>query len=118
MITEIIDLIVDASNSFGSLFSFLRMKYKKYDTIIINRSPLEIERVNQLYRAFPNLKNEVDIYKQQFLYVVIGSYTIKKNKCTLTIVLLNEKRKYIHGFSILQKNVIIPDIYIPCYWQV
>ena len=33
MITDIIDLFVDVSNTFGSFISFLRAKFKNYDVI-------------------------------------------------------------------------------------
>lgn len=118
MISEIVELIIDASNAFGSLCSYLRMKYKKYETIIKKQPPLEIDKVGQLYSLFPKLDTEVNIYKQQSVYAVVDSFTIKNNKCTLVVVLLNEKCKYIHGFSMLQKDVVFPDLDTPCYWRV
>lgn len=118
MISEIVELIIDVSNAFGSLCSHLRMKYKKYETIVRHHPPIDTDKVGQLYNIFPKLETEVHIYKQQSVYVVIDSCTIKNNKCTLLVVLLNEKYKYIHGFSILQKNVVSPNLDIPCYWQI
>lgn len=118
MITEIVELIIDVSNAFGSLCSCLRMKYKKYDVIIKHHPPMDMDKVEQLYSMYPKLKTEVNIYKQKAVYVVVDSSTIKKSKRTLSVVFLNEGCKYIHGFSILQKNVVTPDLDVPCYWQI
>jgi hypothetical protein len=117
MISDIIDILVDVSNTFGSLCSYFRLKYKRYDTIINNQPPLDLDKVEQLYEVFPRLKKEIMIYNQHPLYVMIDRYNIKKNRTSLLIVLLNEKYKYIHSFSILEKNGIFPDLVSPCYWK-
>lgn len=118
MISEIVELIIDVSNAFGSLYSCLRMKYKKYGTIIKHQTPMDMYKVEQLYSIYPKLKTEVNIYKQKAVYVVVDSSTIKNGNRTLLVVFLNERCKYIHGFSMLQKNVVFPDLDIPCYWQI
>lgn len=117
MITEIIDLLIDSSNAFGSLFSYLRMIYKNYSTIINEHAPIESDKVEQLYTFFPKLKAEIDVYNQQALYVIIDNYSFKKGKATLSIAVLDERCKVVHVFSLLQKNSIICDL-TPCYWKI
>lgn len=118
MVTEIIDLLVDASNTFGSLYSYLRMKFKNYGVVINSQVPIELDRVEQLYFVFPKLRSEIDIYIQQVLYVVVDNYSFKNGKGTLIVALLDENYKIVHGFTMLQKNAIVSDLRIPCYWKI
>lgn len=118
MITEIIDLLIDASNAFGSLCSYLRMKYKNYGTIVNKQTPIDLDKVEQLYIIFPKIRAEIDIYKQQALYIVVDKYSVKNGNVTISIAVLDEKYKVIHGFSMLQKNAIVYDLRTPCYWKV
>lgn len=118
MITEIIDLLVDASNAFGSLCMYLRMKYKNYGTIINEQTPIGLDKVEQLYVVFPKLRAEIEIYKHQALYIVVDNYSAKNGNVTLSIALLDEKYKFVNSFSMLQKNAIVYDLRTPCYWKV
>lgn len=118
MITEIIDLLVDTSNAFGSLCSYLRMKYKNFGTIINEQAPINMDKVEQLYVAFPKLRAEIDVYQQQAFYVVVDSYSVKNRNVTLSIAVLDKKYKVIHVFSMLQKNAIVCDLSTPCYWEI
>lgn len=115
MITEIIDLLVDTSNAFGSLCTYLRMKFKN---IINEQTPIGLDKVEQLYVVFPKLRAEIEIYKHQALYIVVDNYSAKNGNVTLSIALLDEKYKVIHSFSMLQKNAIVYDLRTPCYWKV
>ena len=70
MITEIIDLLVDASNTFGSLCTYLRMKYKNYGTIINEQTPIGSDKVEQLYVVFPKLIN-IKLYISLLIIIVL-----------------------------------------------
>ena len=59
MITEIIDLFVDASNTLGSLFEALVSKYRNYRNILTNTESLNSSITNDILEKIPEIKNEM-----------------------------------------------------------
>lgn len=118
MITDIIDLIVDASNTFGSLISSLQARFKNYNRIIEQQSSLQDDVVGTIYTSFPEIQNEIAVCSNKISYVVIDKYSIKNGKTEMHIVFLDANQKYIHSFSILSRMQAIMNFIIPCFWKV
>lgn len=116
MITDVIDLFVDISNTFGSLLSFLHAKFKNYNIIVRNQRPLDIDTVQIIYTLLPEIHEELTYFGQKPSYIVLDKFVYNGKKASISIVFLNEKRSFLHSFSLL-KNTNIPDgITTPCYW--
>ena len=118
MMTDIIDLFVDASNTFGSFISFLRAKFKNYDVIVKNQRPLNMDVIQNVYSLLPEIQEELAHCGMKPSYIVLDKFDLNGSKASINIVFLNEKCSFLHSFTLL-KNTHIPDgISIPCYWLI
>jgi hypothetical protein len=117
MLTEIVDLLVDASNTFGSLVSSLKVRYKNYNKIISQQPSLQDDVVNALYTYFPEILREMNLC-QDVQYIMIDKYSVKNGKTELRVVFLNEKQRHVHSFNILNGQHTIGNLIIPSYWIV
>lgn len=118
MLTDIIDLLVDVSNSFGSLISSIQVRYKNYANIINQQSPLQRDDVSNLYTHFPEIQREMAQCKIVLCYIVVDKYSVKDGRTEIRFIFLDDKLKHIHSFTLLKKNNPIENIMIPCYWFV
>ena len=116
MITDIIDLIVDASNTFGSLVSSLQARFKNYNRIIGQQHSLPSDVVETTYTSFPEIQNEISVCPNKINYIVIDKYSIKNGKTEMHIVFLDAHQRYIHSFSVLSRTQTIGNFTVPCYW--
>ncbi|MBE6253930.1 MAG: hypothetical protein E7105_00195 [Prevotella sp.] len=117
MITDIIDLFVDASNTFGSFISFLRAKFKNYSVIVNNQHPLDSDVIQDINSLLPEIHEEITHSVRIPSYIVLEKFEVNGSKASINIVFLNEKCSFLHSFTLL-KNIHIPDgITIPCYWS-
>lgn len=117
MIAEIIELLVDASNTFGSLFSSFQARFKNYSKILVQQSPLQEDVVRTICTSFPEIMREIRECSNSPSYVVIDKNSIKKNKEEIHVVFLNEKKRYIHSFTVLNRTAMV-IITVPCFWTV
>jgi len=113
---EIIDWIVDVSNTFGSLVSVLLLKYRKYDKILMKPS-MTNEAVERLRQLIPEIDREIMYNTITPKYIVILKSDRRERRTSILFVFLNDEYKYIHSFNILISNVNI-NINAPCYWAV
>ena len=118
MLSEIIDSLVDLSNTFGSLCSLLRLKAKSYKKIIHGKRPMDERCVEQLYAELPKLKSGIKSCHSHPAYALIDRYDVKNNKATASVILLDEQCRYLHSFSMLQPNGLSVAINAPCYWRI
>jgi hypothetical protein len=118
MITDIIDLLVDASNTFGSLFSSFQARFKNYSKILGQQSSLQEDIVETICASFPEIMREIRVCPSSPSYVVVDKYSIKKDKAEIHVVFLDEKQRYIHSFTALNRSHAIGIITVPCFWMV
>ena len=116
MITDLIDLLVDASNTFGSLVSSIQVRYKNYNKIISLQSPLHEDVVKTICAYFPMIQKEMNLCPNELSYIVIDKYSVKNGKTEIRVVFLDERQKHIHSFNVLSKTQTIGDLTIPSYW--
>ena len=94
MITDLIDLLVDASNTFGSLVSSIQVRYKNYNKIISLQSPLHEDVVKTICAYFPMIQKEMNLCPNELSYIV----TLKD---------LKEEKKFIDDLRVKNGNLKI-----------
>lgn len=118
MITEIIDLFVDASNTLGSLFEALVSKYRNYRNILTNTESLNSSISNDILEKIPEIKNEMLQSGLIEGFVVIVRIKTKNEKSSLEIALLDSNCRYRHSFNILKRHESFFNcISAPCYFR-
>lgn len=119
MITEIIDLLVDASNSFGSLFNSIITKYRNYRSIISNSIELDEQTYSNVIDEIPEIKRELAQSRILNGYVLITKIKTHKEKSTIEFVFLDTAYKCRHVFYLLKQNKsLLNELVIPCYWRI
>lgn len=120
MITDIIDLFVDVSNTLGSMFESLFTKYRNYKHIISEVDALDPQNVELILEKIPELREEILQSNMTSGYVLISRISFKKNKMSLEIILVDQKYKCIHSFSVLKKGdfPFYNNMRIPTYWSI
>lgn len=113
---ELIDWIVDVSNTFGSLVSVLSLKYKNYNKILMQPA-MTSEVTERLLLLVPEIDKEIANNAKNPKYIVMLKMSRREKRTSFLFVFLNEEHKYIHSFNLLKSNVNI-DINTPCYWKV
>ena len=68
MITDIIDLLVDLSNSFGSLTNAIFARFRNYRSYILENNELSTDAVDCIINAIPEIKKEYDDRVPQLIY--------------------------------------------------
>lgn len=118
MITEIIDLFVDASNSLGSLFEALVSKYRNYQNILTNKESLNSGITNDILERIPEIKNEMLQSGLTEGIVVIVRIKARNDKSSLEVALLDSNCRHRHSFTVLKRQEsFLNCLSAPCYFR-
>lgn len=119
MITDIIDLLVDLSNSFGSLTNAIFARFRNYRSYILENNELSTDAVDCIINAIPEIKKELSLSKLDNGYILISRKKVNSIKATLDVVFLDISFKYRHSFSVLKPlDLKINNIQTPCFWMI
>ena len=117
MLTDIIDFLVDLSNTFGSALCYLQQRLRNYRQVVERApcgSPAEYD---DLCDTVPQLRGELAQCPVAHPVVLVDSVKTRGNRSTVTIALLDQRLNCLHVFSSLVtgKRLMLPGV--PCYWN-
>ena len=117
MISSIIDILIDISNTFGSLIRSIALKLKDYNSLLISTNRCTTVDLQTLFQQFPQINKELSLCKHSVKYILITN-TSNKNKIAYNVILLSSEAKLVHSFNILKKvsdiSITLPST---CYWE-
>lgn len=113
---ELLELIIDFSNTFGSVIQSLRMRIRDYRSLIRNSHTINSIEVNYILSHFPIINEELHKNKKKTHIVLVDNVKVKSFKATISVVFLDENIKYVHSFSILTESNLKTFESFPFYW--
>lgn len=117
MITDLIDFLVDTSNTFGSLVNCLMCRCKDYRRVVQGAVNGTGQEFDDLCCTLPQLPAELAQCPVKHPVVLVDSVRGKGARFTVMVVLLDRNLHYLHAFSSLVVSWAVRLPGVPCYWN-
>lgn len=117
MLTDIIDLVVDSSNAFGSLARLLMLRLRNYRAVVDASACGTAAEFDDLCARVPKVRAELAQCPMAHPVVLVDSARVRGRDTTLRIAFLDSRLHCQHVFSVLLRDGSLALPGVPCYWN-